>query len=73
MKLKYLYSVLSPCYCQASRMFMDNIKPPKIKINNIQDIVCGEIIEKRYEVDDLQREHIKHINHCNVCSNKKLI
>jgi hypothetical protein len=54
-------------------MFMDNIKPPKIKINNIQDIVCGEIIEKRYEVDDLQREHIKHINHCNVCSNKKLI
>jgi hypothetical protein len=72
MELNYQYSMITPCYCQSARMYMENITPPRIKLTLPSNSICGDIIEKRYETDKLGREHIKIINHCLTCKNKSL-
>lgn len=67
LNLAYQYSILIPCFCQASRMYEDNIQPPKVKCLNYDNTITGEIIERRYELDDDHREHIKTVIHCSKC------
>jgi hypothetical protein len=72
MEFNYQYSIILPCYCQANRMFIEGITPPKIKLNLPINSVCGDIIERRHETDKIGREHIKTIYHCLRCKNKYL-
>jgi hypothetical protein len=68
MKLEYQYSILIPCFCQASRMLQQNIEIQKVKIDNTHGLVAGEVIEKRHELDENNYEHVQTIHHCQVCS-----
>lgn len=68
MHLTYLYSVIMPCYCKASKMYSKNMEPQKIKVDNSKQNISGCIIERRFEKDENDREHIKSINHCPNCN-----
>jgi hypothetical protein len=70
MQLTYLYSMIYPCYCQASKMFSENKTITPIKINNYNHIIAGCVMEKRYEKDEYDREHIKTVFHCDKCNRK---
>jgi hypothetical protein len=68
MILTYQYSIITPCYCKASKMFSKNIEIQKIKMDNSSNNITGCIIERRFEKDEHDREHIKSINHCPDCN-----
>lgn len=67
LNLKYIHSILTPCYCQAMRLIDEGKEIPKITINNANNKVSGEIIERRVELDKINRKHEKIINHCDKC------
>ena len=67
MQLTYQHSIILPCYCQASKMYNENKKITPIRLDNRNNLVSGHVIEKRVDLDEYDREHIKTINHCVDC------
>lgn len=63
----YQYSLVLPCFCHAKKLYEKNIKPKAIKVNNKDNTITGCHIEKLYYIDELAREHVKSINHCQNC------
>lgn len=66
MKLKYLHSKFIPCYCNWTPDF-----EPTYAENSDESLSLPGMIEKRYEVDQNMREHIKTVFHCKRCKELK--
>lgn len=61
--------MIVPCYCQAAKMVNKGIEIKAVKIENPNNTLAGCIIERRHELDELGRWHIKSVVHCDRCLN----
>lgn len=67
MNLVYLFSHVYDCYC---KMDCNNIKA--VIADNSKKETLDHKIEKRFEYDELGREHQKTIFHCDICNKNNL-
>jgi hypothetical protein len=65
--MNYQYSTITPCYCEITKLINEGKDFFLIKVDNENNAITGKIIEKRYELDQNNNEHIKKINHCYNC------
>lgn len=70
LQLTYLYSIIYPCACNAVQLFNRGERIVKIQVHNPNRSAYPGNIEKRYCQDELMRDHIETVYHCDQCKQR---